>query len=110
MKPWDKVKMPNEDTRLFIFNPYGYITNINHTEVLPLYERFREKHSIPTYSALSDDERLKFEKELIESEQFKKRFNAWYSQYKYLMPIKTKETIEKMIGDDKCKKAMKKSS
>lgn len=105
MKPWDKVKPQSKDTRVFLLlNSCGYIININNPEVLPLYKQFKEKNKIPTYAPLSDDERFKFEKELIKSEQFKERFDAWYSEYNYFMPIKTSQTIDKMIGNKNAKR------
>ena len=99
MKPWSEVKPQDNRISLFmIISPYGYIININNPEVLPFFKRYKEKHSIPQWAALSDMQRLEFEIALIHSKRFKQRFDDWFKKYKYLMPYQTKEKIEMMIG------------
>lgn len=48
---------------IFMFdNPNGYLVNINHPLIQPLYYRFKEWKGIPRRFPLSDAERLEFEK------------------------------------------------
>ena len=42
-------------------NPYGYLFNINHPKVRPLYERYKKWKGVPLNFPLSDKERFEFE-------------------------------------------------
>lgn len=42
-------------------NPYGYLFNVNHPKVRPLYERYKKWKSVPVNHPLSDSERFEFE-------------------------------------------------
>ena len=47
---------------MFMFdNPYGYLVNVNHPLIQPLYYRFKQWKGIPRRFPLSDEERLEFE-------------------------------------------------
>lgn len=51
---------------MFMFdNPYGYLVNINHSLIQPLYYRFKQWKGIPRRFPLSDEERFEFEKYII---------------------------------------------
>lgn len=47
-------------------NPYGYRLDIRHPLVEKLYWRYKDKHHIPHWCPLSDEERLDFEAQVIE--------------------------------------------
>lgn len=42
-------------------NPYGYLLNINHPAVYPLYMRYKRWKEIPVWCPMSDKERIEFE-------------------------------------------------
>lgn len=46
---------------------YGYEINITHPKIYPLYVRFKEWKSIPTWCPLSDNERFEFEEHIKKS-------------------------------------------
>ncbi|MBP3327855.1 MAG: hypothetical protein J6L91_02995 [Clostridia bacterium] len=75
-------------------NPCGYIVNINHPEILPLYNRYKANKGIPTECALSDKERLAFE--WFISHKFSQAYNRWAETFRYLMPEKSNEQVEKI--------------
>lgn len=42
-------------------NPYGYLINVNHPKILPLYNRFLKWKKIPQGDPPSDEERREFD-------------------------------------------------
>lgn len=42
-------------------NPYGYQININHPDIRQFYEEYKKRLGIPSFIALSDVQRRKFE-------------------------------------------------
>ena len=47
-------------------NPYGYRLDIRHPLVEKLYWRYKDKHHIPRWCPMSDEERLDFEAQVVE--------------------------------------------
>lgn len=48
-------------------NPYGYKLNVNHPEILPLFNRYKRWKGVPINEPISDSERLAFEALVIKS-------------------------------------------
>ena len=64
--PYDQAlqlgKTKTNDSIFAKENPYGYQINVNHPKILPLYQRFKDKVG---ERILSDQQRLEFEKHII---------------------------------------------
>ena len=54
-------------------NPYGYRLDIRHPLVEKLYWRYKDKHHIPRWCPMSDEERLDFEAQVVEWWEGRKR-------------------------------------
>lgn len=95
MKPWENVTVRPPDDRMFILsNPYGYVVNINHPDILPFYNEYKARKGIPVGGGLSDKERLAFE--WFISHKFSQAYNRWAETFRYLMPEKSNEQVEKI--------------
>jgi hypothetical protein len=47
-------------------NKYGYVLNLRHRLINKLYFRYKDKHNIPHWCPLSDNERQEFETVVID--------------------------------------------
>lgn len=61
-------------------NPYGFKLNINHPMVLPKYEAFKKKNNIGRYD-MTDDLRIKFEKQFMRSKYYQKLIEEERKKY-----------------------------
>lgn len=65
LQPWAEIELPlaNDNESIFLSrpNPSGYMINISHPDINPLYRKWLEKNNIPPWCPLSDEERFTFE-------------------------------------------------
>lgn len=65
-KPYKPTLYETNKAKNTIYIPrpskYGYQIRVNHPEILPFYQKFKEDMKIPPWCALSNDERLGFER------------------------------------------------